>query len=221
MLSVPMTVKSRREEYAEATRRALLDAATGLFAERGYAGTSVEDIARTARVTRGALYHHFAGKRDVFEAVFEELETATIPRLLPAEGADEDPWALLVAGFDRVLEIALEPAYQRIALVDAPAVLGWARWRELAEHHVLGLLREVLSGLMTAGLLRPQPPDLLARLLLAALVEAALTIASAPDQDRARTEAGALLRDLLEGLRPHPPTPATLPPEAPEVHTEG
>ncbi len=202
-----MNVKSRREEYAEATRRALLDAATGLFAERGYAGTSVEDIARAARVTRGALYHHFAGKRDVFEAVFEELETATIPRLLPAEGAGEHPWALLVTGFDRVLEIALEPAYQRIALVDAPAVLGWARWRELAEHHVLGLLREVLAGLITAGLLRPQPPDLLARLLLAALVEAALTIASAPDQDRARTEAGLLLRDLLEGLRPHPGAP--------------
>jgi AcrR family transcriptional regulator len=204
MLPVLMNVKSRREEYAEATRRALLDAATGLFAERGYAATSVEDIARAARVTRGALYHHFAGKRDVFEAVFEELETATIPRLLPADGADEDPWALLLAGFDGVLEVALEPTYQRIALVDAPAVLGWARWRELAEHHVLGLLREVLAGLMSAGLLRPQPPDLLARLLLAALVEAALTIASAPDQDRARSEASLLLRDLLEGLRAQP-----------------
>lgn len=203
MVRVLMNVKSRREEYAEATRQALVEAAGDLFAERGYAATSIEDIARAARVTRGALYHHFTGKQDVFEAVFEDLETRIVQRF-PTFDAAQEPgavWQQVLAAFDAALDICLEPRFQRIVLLDGPAVLGWQRWRALAERYELGLIRDALTALVAAGLLRPQPADLLARVLFAALSEAALTIAAADDQPRTRAEAGALLGLLLEGLR--------------------
>jgi AcrR family transcriptional regulator len=202
MVPVLMTVKSRREEYAEATRQALVDAAGDLFAERGYAGTSIEDIARGARVTRGALYHHFAGKREVFSAVLEALEARTVAALPQITAEDpEAVWQQVLASFDAALDLCLDPRFQRIALIDGPAVLGWQRWREVAERYDLGLIRDALTALAGAGLIRPQPVDLLARILFAALSEAALTIAAADDPQRTRAEAGALLRSLLEGLR--------------------
>lgn len=203
MVPVPMVVKSRREEYAEATRQALVDAAGDLFAERGYAGTSIEDIARGARVTRGALYHHFAGKQEVFVAVFEDLEARMVGALPVFDGA-QDPeavWEQVVGAFDAALDLCLDPRFQRIGLIEGPAVLGWQRWRELAERYDLGLIRDALTALTAAGLIRPQPVELLARVLFAALSEAALTIAASDDPPRTRAEAGALLRTLLEGLR--------------------
>lgn len=202
MVRVLMSVKSRREEYAEATRQALVDAAGDLFAERGYAATSIEDIARGARVTRGALYHHFAGKQEVFSAVLEALEARTVAAL--PQIATEDPetvWQQVLASFDAALDVCLDPRFQRIALIDGPAVLGWQRWREVAERYDLGLIRDALTALAAVGLIRPQPVELLARILFAVLSEAALTIAAADDPQRTRAQAGALLRSLLEGLR--------------------
>lgn len=196
-----MAVKTRREEYAESTRRALLDAGAERFATAGYAATSIEDVVRDARVTRGALYHHFSGKQDLFEAVFAEVEAAALARIAAAATATDAPWEAFTAGVDAALDACLDPAYRRIALQEAPTALGPVRWREAAEQHTLGLLREILTALAAAGELRPTSVPLLSRVLFATLAEAALTIAEADDERAARADAGALVHALLTALR--------------------
>lgn len=199
-----MAVKTRREEYAESTRRALLDAAAERFATAGYATTSIEDVVRDARVTRGALYHHFSGKQDLFEAVFAEVETAALARIGEAGTTTSAPWEAFTAGLDAALDACLDPAYRRIALQEAPIALGPVRWRQVAEQHSLGLIRQILQALAAAGELKPMPVPLLSRVLFATLAEAALTIAGADDEQIARAEAGELVHTLLDGLRqPH------------------
>src|SRR5437773_5827824 len=110
-------VKSRREMYSEATRAALLDAATTLFAERGYAGTSLEDVATAARVTRGAVYHHFAGKQALFEAVLDQQERQADAQIVAAAVAD-DPWQAATQALDAFLTKCCEPAYSRLVWVE-------------------------------------------------------------------------------------------------------
>lgn len=195
-------VKSRREEYAEATRRALLDAAAELFATRGYAATSIEDVVRHARVTRGALYHHFSSKQELFEAVFEEQETAAVERIAAVMAqAQGDAWQRSLAGVEAFLDQCLEPLTSEITLRQAPAALGWARWREIEERHALGLIRLNLEALMAEGLIRTRPVEMLAGVMFAALVEAALGIGAAADKPQARQEAGEIVTALLTGLR--------------------
>jgi AcrR family transcriptional regulator len=204
MLAFLMAVKSRREEYAEATRRALLDAAAELFSTRGYAATSIEDVVRSARVTRGALYHHFSGKRELFETVFAELEGEVAGRLGALLGADADPWERFLAGIDAALDACLDPRFRRLALQEGLAALGYQRWRELGEQQSMGVLHQGLEALMAAGVLAPQPVDLLTRVLFAALAEAALAIADAQDERDAHEQARELLHRLLDGLRSAP-----------------
>lgn len=196
-----MDVKTRREEYAESTRRALLDAAAERFATAGYAATSIEDVVRDARVTRGALYHHFRGKQELFEAVFAEVELAALARIGAAADTPGAPWDAFTAGFDAALDACLDPAYRRIALQEAPIALGPVRWREVAEQHSLGVIRQILEALAAAGELRPLSVPLLSRVLFATLAEAALTIAEADDEQAARAAAGELVHTLLGGLR--------------------
>lgn len=191
---------SIREERAEATRTQLIDAAAGLFAEHGFAGVGTEDVVRAAGLTRGALYHHFADKRALFEAVHERQEEQLVAaigqRMLEARG-DADP---LVVGMRAFLDACTEPAVLRIALLDAPTVLGWRRWREIDERYGLGLIMGALEAAMAAGVLRGQDPRPLAHLVLAALGEAAQLIAHAGDPAHARTEVEPALLSLLGGL---------------------
>ena len=201
MIAFAMTVKTRREEYAESTRRALLDAAAERFASAGYAATSIEDVVRAARVTRGALYHHFSGKQELFEAVFAEVEMAALARIGEAAGAVDVPWEAFTAGLDAALDACLDPAYRRIALQEAPTALGLVRWRQAAEQHSLGVISEILQRLVAAGELKPLPVPLLSRVLFATLAEAALAIAEAPDEQVARAQAGELVHTLLDALR--------------------
>ncbi len=194
---------SRREEQTEGTRAALLAAARELFSERGYAAVGTEEIVRRARVTRGALYHHFADKKDLFRGVHEEMEgelTAAIAAQL-AEAAAEDPLAGLVTGVNSFLDACTDPRLARIVLLEAPSVLGWAEWREIDERYGLGLVMAGLQGAMDAGSLRPQPVKPLAHLMLGALGEAAMVIANAEDPEAARREVEPSLLGLLEGLR--------------------
>ncbi|MFG2006049.1 TetR family transcriptional regulator [Spirillospora sp. NPDC048911] len=195
------SVKSRREEYAEATRRALLDAGADLFAERGYAATSIEDVVREARVTRGALYHHFRSKQDLFEAVFEEVELGIVEKVVAAVAAQADPWSQALAGIDAYLDLCLEPRTQELALRQAPIALGWARWREIEERHALGLIRAQVEALVDAGLIRRRSTGMLSGILFGALIEAALAIGAATDRPRARREAGEILHTLTQALR--------------------
>ena len=151
-------------------------------------------------VTRGALYHHFEDKRDLFRAVHERVEEELIERIGAAMGEVADPWELILAGTRSFLDACEEPAVKQIALIDAPAVLGWDEWREIDERYGLGLTRTALGGAIDAGVLRPLPLEPLSHLLLAALSEAALMIANAEDPASTRQEVEAALIELLEGL---------------------
>ena len=191
----------RREAEAHATREALIQAALELFTERGYAAVGTEEIVTRAKVTRGALYHHFTDKRDLFRAVFERVEGDLMERIgATMQGAD-DAWNLMVAGMRAFLDACEEPAVKQISLIDAPAVLGWEEWREIDNRHGLGLTRAALQGAVEAGVLRPIAVDPMAHLFVAALSEAAFVIAHADNPRQARAEVEEALTQLVEGLR--------------------
>src|SRR4051794_11822221 len=197
-----MNVKpSRKVEQSEATHAALIAAARPLFAEHGFGGVGTEEIVRAAGVTRGALYHHFSGKDDLFRAVFEQVESEVTERIAEGALSDPDPVLALRAGAEMFLDSCLEPEVQQIVLIDAPAVLGWEGWREIASAYGLGLIKAGLAAGMEAGALDRQPVDALAHVLMGALDEAAMYVAQAEDQKAAREEAAAILERLLEALR--------------------
>ncbi len=197
-----MNVKRTQAERSEATRDALIAAARLLFAERGYATVSTEEIVRAAGVTRGALYHHFDGKRDLFEAVYERIEIELAQRIaggaLSAGAAA--PLEAMRAGAEMFLQVATEPEAQRIVLLDGPSVLGWDRWREIATEHGLGLIEATLQAAIEAGAIAEQPVRPLAHVLMGALDEAAMLVARAEDPERMRAEVGRTLDALLAGL---------------------
>ena len=188
-----------QSERTEATRSALIAAGRRLFTERGYDDVGTAEIVTAAGVTRGALYHHFGGKAELLEAVYERLEAESTERVARVVlGSDlESPLEAMKAGVEAFLDECAEPELQRIALHDAPAVLGWDRWREIAAANGLGLIEASLSAAIEAGEIRPLPVKPLAHLLLGALDEAAMLLARYPTQDRRRR---AELRDLLLAL---------------------
>jgi AcrR family transcriptional regulator len=190
-----------RSERSEATRAALVAAARELFTERGYSAVGTEEIVRRARVTRGALYHHFADKRDLFRAAHEEVEEEMVAAIAEAMQGATDPVALLVAGARRFLDLCLDEEWTRIPLIDAPSVLGWKEWREVDMRYGLGLMTAGLQGAMDAGALRPQPVGPLGHVLLAALGEAGLMVATSEDPAATRAEVEATLLGLIESLR--------------------
>jgi AcrR family transcriptional regulator len=191
----------RREVEARATRDALIDAALQLFTKRGYTGVGTEEIVARAKVTRGALYHHFDDKRDLFRAVFERVEAELMERIGDTMEAVDDPWELMLAGMRSFLDACEMPAVKQIALTDAPSVLGWKEWREIDNRHGLGLTRAALEGAVAAGVLRPIGVEPMAHLFVAALSEAAFVIAYADHPRKARAEVEAALLLLAEGLR--------------------
>lgn len=198
----PHREKTRREEYSESTRTALLDAAAEAFAAQGFARTSVDDIVRRARLTKGALYHHFKDKTAVFEAVFCRIEETIVARVADASARVSDPWARVEAGFGAILDAALEPAHRRIVFEEAPVALGWTRWREIEQKYMMGLLRATLSSLQEAGLIRAEPLDLVAPVLFAAIGEATQVAAREKDTRAARRAAKRLVLQLVRGLAP-------------------
>jgi AcrR family transcriptional regulator len=198
--STPAAV-GRREAEARATREALIEAALELFTERGYAGVGTEEIVARANVTRGALYHHFDDKRDLFRAVFERVEDELVEGIASRMEAAADPWKLMMAGMRAFLDACEQPAVKRIALTEAPVVLGWKEWREIDNRHGLGLTRAALQGSVDSGVLRPIAVEPMAHLLVAALSEAAFVIAHAARPRNARAEVEQALVELVEGLR--------------------
>jgi AcrR family transcriptional regulator len=187
-------------ERSETTRGALIDAARRLFAERGYAEVGTEEIVRAAGVTRGALYHHFDGKRDLLRAVYEQLEAEIAQEIAAAATPGASVMDTLSAGAAMFLDHCLEPEVQRIVLLDAPAVLGWEEWREIGARYGLGLIEALLSAGMDSGELRRQPIAPLSHALLGALDEIAMLVARAEDPKRARAEAGETISSLLAAV---------------------
>jgi AcrR family transcriptional regulator len=201
--SKPAARGSRTQaERSETTRAALIDAARVLFAEHGYAGVGTEEIVRAAGVTRGALYHHFEGKRNLFEAVYVQIEKELAERIAAgalAANADS-PLAAMRAGAEMFLQACTEPEAQRIVLLDGPAVLGWDRWREIAAEYGLGLIEASLQAAIDAGAIASQPVRPLAHVLMGALDEAAMLVGRAEDPEAMRLEVGRTLDTLLAAL---------------------
>lgn len=196
---------STRDERADETRRELLRVARELFADRGYGAVGTEEIVARAGLTRGALYHHFQGKRDLFRAVHEQLEEELVAEIASRLGDVTDAGALLDAGVRAFLDSCTDPRHARVTLVDAPTVLGWAEWREIDERHGLGLVTAALNGAMDAGAITRQDARPLAHLVIGALGEAALLIANAEDPAAMRGQVEPALLALVGGLRVHPP----------------
>jgi AcrR family transcriptional regulator len=197
-----MKVKRTQAERSAATQAALVAAARPLFAEHGYAAISTDQIARAAQVTRGALYHQFSGKEELFAAVVEEIE-AEIAEQIAAHIAVTEPTdveQLIGANIDAFLTACAEPDVHRIALVEAPAALGWERWREICFRHGLSNVDRVLRSLIEAGLMADQPIRPLAHVIAGAIDEAALYAARAPDRALATEQARDALVALVTGL---------------------
>ncbi|MGW3938248.1 TetR/AcrR family transcriptional regulator [Streptomyces phaeochromogenes] len=194
---------ARVAERAETTRSALVAAARRLFVEKGYFGTSTEELVAAAGVgTRGALYHHFADKKALFLAVFEQVEEDLLAAVdtTTTSSSSGDALARLRHGLLGFLDASLQPEVQRILLVDGPAVLGWREWRAIEERYGLGAIHALLDLAVAEGTLPDQPLDVLAHILLAAIDEAALFIASADNPVSARDQAVSAVDQLLAGL---------------------
>ena len=185
----------------EATRDALVRAGRELFAERGYAAVGTEEVVQAAGVTRGALYHHFQDKRDLFRAVYEQVEQEVVESVAAQMSEPGDPWELLARGTRAFLDACSDPALMRIGLLDGPAVLGWGEWREIGAKYALGLVTAGLQAAKDAGELRSGDVKALAHLMLGTLGEAAMLIANSEDPAAAREEVERALLEVLEGLR--------------------
>src|ERR1700733_7606003 len=188
-------------ERAEATRAALIAAGRRLFTERGYDKVGTEEIVRAAGVTRGALYHHFGGKAGLLDATYEQLEAESTERVARIVlGSDlHSPLAAMKAGIEAFLDECAEPELRQIALHDAPAVLGWDRWREIGAANGLGLIEASLAAAIEAGEIRELPVKPMAHMLLGALDEAGMLVARSEDP-ASRAEVTAVLVALLESF---------------------
>jgi AcrR family transcriptional regulator len=184
------------------TRAALVAAGRRLFAEHGFAGVGTEAIVADAKVTRGALYHHFADKRALFDAVVDDVERDVAARLFEQAMGDVggDARAIMRSSVDAWFDLCADREVHRILLIDAPSALGWVRFRELGLLHVVGLIESVLTLGMDAGTFKTQPVRPLAHVLIAAADEAALYIVSADDQAAAKVEMRAVVDQLIDAL---------------------
>ncbi len=204
MQTLGMDVKGKRAAQGEATRSALLGAARELFGDQGYAATSTEEIVQRAGVTKGALYHHFPDKESLFKAVFEQVQREVSDQAV-AEFLQPDSWEALVAGCRLWIDAHLDPRVRQIVLTDARGVLGWDAARAIETRFSAVALRGALRKGMHAGVIERRPLRPLALMLTGALGEACLYVAESPDPDSARAEVGALVVDLLEGIRVRDP----------------
>lgn len=198
----PEGAENRNVARSAATRSRLMATARGLFAERGFQAVTTTEIVAAAGTTRGALYHHFRDKEDLFCAVYEQIESELFEEIVQTSAATtSSPWEELKRGGELFLSSCARPEIERIVLIDAPAVLGWDCWREIGERYGLGLIEGALTGAIAAGEIQPLPVSTLAHMLLGAIDELALVIARAGDRAAAQTEAQATFTWLLESLR--------------------
>lgn len=192
---------AKQAERRAATTEAILTAARRLFGTRGFAATTMDEIAENAGIAKGAVYHHFKTKEAVFEAVFDLISRDLVVEIDGAARAEKDVLAAMVAGTQHYFAAAAKGPTGQIILRDGPAVLGWERWREIDARHFGGKLPRALSVAMEAGLIAKQPVEPLARLLLGAVTEAAVACAGRADIARAGAEYARAFKSLVEALR--------------------
>lgn len=193
-------VKSKKVQQGEATRQALLCAARALFGERGYAETSIDEVAHAAKVTKGAFYHHYGGKRELFAAVYEQVKREVSERAATAF-LEPDPWEDLCTGCAAMLDAHLDPLVRRILIHDAQAVLDADTIRRVENRYGAVVLRGALRRAIRAQVIQPLPLKTLALMLTGAILEGCMAVAHADDPNQAREDVGKVLTSILEGLR--------------------
>jgi AcrR family transcriptional regulator len=201
--SVAGLVADRQADRSRATKAELVATARRLFAERGYANVSAAEIVTEAGLSRGALYHHYADKADLFRAVLLRMEVELTDEIHAAATDAIEVGGIpagMLGALDAFLSACERDEVVRIMLVDAPAVLGWRAWRAIEADHALGMIIGMLEGAVEAGLLAPQPIPVLAQLMLSAVIEGALLVADAPDRATARLAVRQGLVTLFAGL---------------------
>jgi len=194
---------SRRQQYSASTKQALVRVADGLFTERGYAGTSLDEIVAGARVTKGALYHHFSGKQALFEAVFEKVEADAAARIRKAVRDREDPWEKALAGLRVFLEVVQEPGYRRIVIQEGPAVLGYERFREQEERSTFGIVQDIVRSVLSAATydLDESMVQTFSRVFFGAMSAAGSTVSESEEPRLASTQVETAITFILSGLR--------------------
>ena len=192
---------ARQAERREATQAAILEVAMRRFGEAGFAAVTIDEIAAAAGVAKGAVYHHFASKEALFEAVFERASAQLAAEVRDRSVGAKDVLARLVEGSRLYFEACAKPPYGRILLKEGPAVLGWERWREIDTRYFLAMLPMALEAAMQAGLVAQQPPEPLARMLTGAVTEAAVACAASDDPAATGRAYVAALARLVDGLR--------------------
>ena len=200
---------NKNVERGQATRAHLIDVATRLFTERGYDGTSIEAVLADSGVSRGSLYHHFAGKEALFWAVLEGVAAQVGEQLADATRDVQDPVAALRAECLTWIRLAGDPVVRQTALIDAPAVLGWQRWRELDEQGPLGAIRDALGYAAATGRIEHAHVDTFAHIALAAANEVAMMIARADDPAAALTAGESAFAEFLDRLLGEAPPAAS------------
>lgn len=194
-------VRSRRADYSESTKEALVDSAVDLFTGNGYTATSLDAIVKRARVTKGALYHHFSGKQALFEAAFTKVSVRATTQLTAAIDNAATPWERALDGVQEFMKVCLDPSYQRLVIREAPAVMGFERWREAEEQHSYGIVRTVLGQLIEEGELGEVPVEATARMMFASLAAGAQIIAEADDPRTASADVLTVLIHMIDGIR--------------------
>jgi AcrR family transcriptional regulator len=194
---------SRRQQYSASTKRALVDVATRLFTEHGYAATSLDQIVAGARVTKGALYHHFSGKQAVFEAVFEKIETDASARIRKALKGSRDPWEKALIGLRAFLEIVQDPSYQRVVIQEGPAILGYERFREQEERSSYGLVQDMVRDVLSDSSydLSDDMIETFSRIFFGAMSAAGESVSTAADPKVAVAQVETAIAFILTGLR--------------------
>ncbi len=184
----------------ERTKALILATAEELFASRGYTATSTKQVADEAGLTRGAVYFHFSDKKDLFRAVFEQLELRLMERLAAGALGSTSAWDVLVAGCRVYLDACLEESFSRTVLLDAPSVLGWDEWRELEDQYALGAMKSTIEACIAEGSVHKRPVSPMAQMLLACLTEAGMLIARSNRKRKLRKEMGGAVAVFLEGM---------------------
>ncbi len=195
-----MSSQSKKARQSEATRAKLMACARKLFAERGFAATGTKEIVTKAGVTRGALYHQFADKRGLFEAVFRQVEGEIVARMKIVFLSDAAPMQQLQVAAERYLGECMDPEIQQISLIDAPSVLGWQRWRSIEADFGLGLIMASLESAIEAGAISRRPVEPLAHILLGAFIEAGALLACSTNREQTKADLAESFRELLGGL---------------------
>jgi AcrR family transcriptional regulator len=202
---------TRRQDYSASTKRALVDVASELFTEQGYAGTSLDEIVAGARVTKGALYHHFSGKQALFEAVFENVEEQASRSIRRAVKGHKDPWEKARAGLRAFLEVCQEPAYRRVVIAEGPAVLGYERYREQEERSTFGIVQDIVAAVLRTYELEQSMVETFSRVFFGAMSAAGSAVTTADDPRRASAEVEAAIAFILAGLQQQAESGGTLP----------